>query len=50
MKCWKGPECKIGMKDPDTRWQLRLEIEGTSEGIDRKALVLEFMKSATENY
>jgi hypothetical protein len=34
-KCWKGPEFKIGVKNPVTRRQLRLKIERTSEGIDR---------------
>jgi hypothetical protein len=46
-KCWKGPECKIGMKNPGTRQQLHLKIEGTSEGFNRKAFGLEFMKQAT---
>jgi hypothetical protein len=25
MKFWKNPECKIGIKDPDTKRQLRLK-------------------------
>jgi hypothetical protein len=29
-KCWKSPECKIGIKNPGTRWQLHLKIERTS--------------------
>jgi hypothetical protein len=37
------PECKIGIKNPGTRWQLRLKIGRTSEGFDRKAFGLEFM-------
>jgi hypothetical protein len=45
---WKGPECKIGMKNPGTRRQLRLEIERTSEELDRKAFGLEFVKRATD--
>jgi hypothetical protein len=47
MKHWKDPKCKIGIKDPDTRRQLHLMIERTSEGIDRKAFRLEFVKRAT---
>jgi hypothetical protein len=47
MKRRKGPECKIGIKDPGTRWLLRLKIERTSERIDRKAFELEFMKRAS---
>jgi hypothetical protein len=47
MKRWKGPECEIGIRNPDTRRQLRLDIERTSEGIDRKAFGLEFGKGAT---
>jgi hypothetical protein len=45
MKRWKGPECKVGIKDPDSRPQLRLRIERTSEEIDRKAFRLEFVRS-----
>jgi hypothetical protein len=41
---WKGPECKTGIKDPGTRRQLRIKIERTSDGFDRKAFGLEFMK------
>jgi hypothetical protein len=29
MKCWKGPVYKIGIKNPDARRQLCLEIERT---------------------
>jgi hypothetical protein len=47
MKCWKGPECKIRLKDPDTRRQLRLKVGRTSEGINRKAFGLEFVKKET---
>jgi hypothetical protein len=50
MKHWKGPECKIGIKAPDTRRQLCLKIERTSEGIDRNAFKLEFMKRATRMF
>jgi hypothetical protein len=46
MKRWKDPECKIGINDPDTREQLHLKIERMSDGIDRKALGLEFVKRA----
>jgi hypothetical protein len=46
MKSWKGPECKIGIKDLGTRWELRLKIERTSQMIDRKAFGLEFVKRA----
>jgi hypothetical protein len=35
MKCWNGLECKIRMKDPDTRQQLRLKMERTSDEFDR---------------
>jgi hypothetical protein len=45
-RLWRGPECKIGIKDPGTRWQLHLEIEKTSDRIDRKAFGLEFVKRA----
>jgi hypothetical protein len=34
-KHWKGLECKIGIKKPGTRRQLRLQIERTSEEFDR---------------
>jgi hypothetical protein len=40
------PECKIGMKDPGTRQQLHLKIERISDGFDRKAFRLEFVKQA----
>jgi hypothetical protein len=43
MKGWKGPECKIGIKDPYTRSQLRLKTERTSQELDGKAFGLEFM-------
>jgi hypothetical protein len=43
-RIWMGPECKIGIKDPGTRWQLRLKIERTSDGFNRKTFGLEFMK------
>jgi hypothetical protein len=43
---WKGPECNIGIKDPGTRRQLRLKIERTSDGFDRKAFGLQFVKRA----
>jgi hypothetical protein len=46
MKCWRGPECKIGIKYQDPRWQLHLKIERTSEGMSRKAFGLEFVKRA----
>jgi hypothetical protein len=41
------PESKIGIKDPGTRWQLRLKIERTADGFDRKFFGLEFVKRAT---
>jgi hypothetical protein len=44
MTCQKGPECKIRVKDPGTRWQLHLKMERTSERISRKAFGLEFVK------
>jgi hypothetical protein len=43
----EGPKGKIGIKNPDPRWQLRLKIERTSEEFDRKAFGLEFVKRAT---
>jgi hypothetical protein len=46
MKCRKGPECKTGIKDPRTRWHLRLQIERTTEEFNRKVLGLEFLKRA----
>jgi hypothetical protein len=45
-RMWKGPEWKIGIKDPGTRWQLRFKIGMTSDWFDRKAFGLEFMKRA----
>jgi hypothetical protein len=42
-RMWKSPECKIGIKDPGIRRQLRLKIERTSDWFDRKALGLEFV-------
>lgn len=50
MKCWTGQECKIGLKDPYTRQQLRLKIEGTSEESGRKAFRLELVKRATRMF
>jgi hypothetical protein len=44
IKFWKSPECKIGIMDTGTRWQLCLKIERTSDGIGRKAFGLEFVK------
>jgi hypothetical protein len=46
-KRWKGLECKIGIKNPGTRQQLRRKFERTSEEFDRNACRLEFMKRAT---
>jgi hypothetical protein len=43
----KGPECKIGIKNPDTRRQLLHKIERISEEFDRKTFGLEFVKRAT---
>jgi hypothetical protein len=43
-KHWTGLECKIGIKNPGPRQQLRLKIERTSEGFNRKAFRLEFVK------
>jgi hypothetical protein len=45
-RLWKGPECKTGIQHPGTRWQLRLKTERTSDGIDRKAFGMDFMKRA----
>jgi hypothetical protein len=42
----EGPECKIGIKNPHIRWQLCLKIERASEGTNRKASELEFVKRA----
>lgn len=42
----KGPECKMGINDPGTRWQLHLTIERTSDGFNRTAFKLEFVKQA----
>jgi hypothetical protein len=33
----KSPKCKIGLKNPGTRRQLRLQIGRTSDGLGRKA-------------
>jgi hypothetical protein len=41
---WKGQERNIGIKDPGIRQQLCLKIKRTSDGFDRKAFGLEFMK------
>jgi hypothetical protein len=43
----ESPECKMGRRNPDTRWQLHLKIKRTSEGINKKAFGLELMKKAT---
>jgi hypothetical protein len=48
MKCWNGSECKIGIKDPDTRQQLHLKIKTTSEGFNRKPFGL--VKRATRMF
>jgi hypothetical protein len=42
-RLWKGPECKIAIKDSGNRRQLHW----TSDGFDRKAFGLEFVKRAT---
>jgi hypothetical protein len=59
---WKGPECNNDIRDPglrqqlrgreriknpDTRRQLRLKIDRTSEDFDRNALGLQSVKRAT---
>jgi hypothetical protein len=36
----------MGIKDPGTRQQLHLKVERTSDGFDRKAFELEFIKRA----
>jgi hypothetical protein len=46
-KCWNAPQCKIVIKNPGTRRQLRLKIERISEGFDRKVFGLEFVRRAT---
>jgi hypothetical protein len=46
-RLWKGPECKIGINDPGTRLQLHLKTERTSDGHDRKASRLQFVKRST---
>jgi hypothetical protein len=58
---WKGPECNNGIRDrglrqqlrgskriknPGIRQQLRLKIERTSDGFDKEAFRLEFVKRA----
>jgi hypothetical protein len=47
MKFWKDTECKIGIEDPDTRRQLHLKTERTSEEIDKKVFEPESVKRAT---
>jgi hypothetical protein len=46
MNHWKGPECKIRIKDPGTIQKLCRAIERTSDGIDRKTFILEFVNRA----
>jgi hypothetical protein len=43
-RCWKGPEYRKGIKDPRTRGNLLLQIEGKTEQFNRKALGLEIVK------
>jgi hypothetical protein len=60
-RLWKGQECKNGVmdrglrqqlqvkiviKDADTRWQLRLSIKRTSDGIYGKTIGIEIVKRA----
>jgi hypothetical protein len=45
-RLWKGPECKMEIKDPGIRRQLRFKIEGTSDGFDRKASGLDIVKGS----
>jgi hypothetical protein len=40
----EGPRMQNWKKDPGIRWQLRLKIERTSDGFDRKSFGLEFVK------
>jgi hypothetical protein len=47
MKLWNDPAGKIGIEDPDTKRQLRLKTERTSEEIDGKVFEPEFVKRAT---
>jgi hypothetical protein len=50
MKLWKDPECKIGIEDPDTRWQLHLKTERTSQEIYRKVFKPESVKWTTRMF
>jgi hypothetical protein len=43
-RLWRGPECKIGMKNVGTRLQLCLTIKRTPYGFNKKAFRLEFVK------
>jgi hypothetical protein len=43
-RCWKGPECKNGIRNKGLKKQLCLGSERTSCGINRKALILEIIK------
>jgi hypothetical protein len=42
------PRSEIGIRDPDTRWQLRLRIKRTSDRIDGYTFRLEIIKRANE--
>jgi hypothetical protein len=45
---WTGPKCKIGIKDPGTKRKPSLKMERISDGFDRKAFGLQFVKQEPE--
>jgi hypothetical protein len=47
-RCWNGPKCKLGIKDPGTNRKPRLKMERISDGFDRKAFGLQFVKRGPE--
>jgi hypothetical protein len=49
MKHWKSPECKIGIKYPDTSWQRRLKIKRTSEGTQQEGFRTGVREERTED-
>jgi hypothetical protein len=45
----KGPDCNNGIRDPGTRWQLRLRKKRASGRIFRKTVELEIEKQIVES-
>ena len=49
-KSCEGPGCKSEIKNPCTIGHVRLKVERTSKGFDRRSFGLEFVKKATGKF